>query len=97
MCAAREVLLVGEGNFSFSVALIESSMDELNVTATCLQSEDVSIRMDGTRENIQRLRDCGEQLYFLRFYNDGGKFITFDFAIFVRLICAFSSGLHVSE
>ncbi|XP_031427363.1 ferredoxin-fold anticodon-binding domain-containing protein 1 isoform X2 [Clupea harengus] len=64
MCAAREVLLVGEGNFSFSVALIESSMDELNVTATCLQSEDVSIRMDGTRENIQRLRDCGSSVLF---------------------------------
>lgn len=62
MCSSRDVLLVGEGNFSFSVALIESSMDELHVTATCLQTEDEAYRCDGARENVQRIRDCGKVL-----------------------------------
>ncbi|KAL2095104.1 hypothetical protein ACEWY4_009823 [Coilia grayii] len=64
MCSPREVLLVGEGNFSFSTALIESSMDELHVTTTCLQSEDEALRLDGALENIQRLRECGSTVLF---------------------------------
>lgn len=62
MCSSRDVLLVGEGNFSFSVALVESAMDELHVTATCLQSEDEAYRCDGARENVQRIRDRGKTL-----------------------------------
>ncbi|XP_063058721.1 ferredoxin-fold anticodon-binding domain-containing protein 1 isoform X2 [Engraulis encrasicolus] len=64
MCSPREVLLVGEGNFSFSAALLESSMEELHVTSTCLQSEDEALRMHGTQENIQHLRDCGSTVLF---------------------------------
>ncbi|XP_062392096.1 ferredoxin-fold anticodon-binding domain-containing protein 1 isoform X2 [Sardina pilchardus] len=64
MCSPREVLLVGEGNFSFSVALAESSMDELNVTSTCLQSEDKTYRLENARENVQRIRDCGSSVLF---------------------------------
>lgn len=60
MSKTREVLLVGEGNFSFSAALSES--DGVGVTATCFQSENQMHRQEGAVVNIQRLRDRGRSL-----------------------------------
>ncbi|XP_016151410.1 ferredoxin-fold anticodon-binding domain-containing protein 1 [Sinocyclocheilus grahami] len=62
MSKTREVLLVGEGNFSFSAALSES--DGVGVTATCFQSETQMCRQEGAVLNIQRLRDRGSVVLF---------------------------------
>lgn len=55
----RRLLLVGEGNFSFTASLIDTLDPGVSVTATCLQHPD---DLDGdpvTQENLQRLRERG--------------------------------------
>lgn len=55
----RRLLLVGEGNFSFTASLIDTLDPGVSVTATCLQQPD---HLDGdpvTQENLQRLRERG--------------------------------------
>ncbi|KTG39242.1 hypothetical protein cypCar_00038074 [Cyprinus carpio] len=64
MSKTREVLLVGEGNFSFSAALSENAGDDVGVTATCFQSENQTYRQQGAVLNIQRLRDRGSVVLF---------------------------------
>ncbi|XDV19933.1 hypothetical protein PO909_025328 [Leuciscus waleckii] len=64
MSKTREVLLVGEGNFSFSAALSEKAGDEVGVTATCFQSEDQTFKHEGAVLNIQRLRERGNVVLF---------------------------------
>ncbi|KAG5843797.1 hypothetical protein ANANG_G00154720 [Anguilla anguilla] len=64
MTTRRKVLLVGEGNFSFSAALCQTAEDRVRVTATCLQSEEVARRQDSAEENLQRLKECGAEVYF---------------------------------
>ncbi|KAJ8347545.1 hypothetical protein SKAU_G00261340 [Synaphobranchus kaupii] len=64
MTTRREVLLVGEGNFSFSAALCQAAGDSVSVTTTCLQSEDVARQQDCADDNLQRLKDCGAEVYF---------------------------------
>lgn len=64
MSKTREVLLVGEGNFSFSAALSESAGEDVGVTATCFQSENQTNRQEGAVLNIQRLRDRGSVVLF---------------------------------
>lgn len=59
MSERLEVLLVGEGNFSFSVAVCESG-DAESVTASCLQTEQQAVAQEQAAQNIQRLRDRGE-------------------------------------
>lgn len=56
-----EVLLVGEGNFSFSVAVCESG-DVESITASCLQTEQQALAQEHAAHNIQRLRDRGETI-----------------------------------
>ncbi|KAG9351484.1 hypothetical protein JZ751_022734 [Albula glossodonta] len=64
MTSPQEVLLVGEGNFSFSAALCQAAGNDARVTATCLQSEEVARQQDCADENLQRLKDCGAEVYF---------------------------------
>ncbi|XP_067264225.1 ferredoxin-fold anticodon-binding domain-containing protein 1 isoform X1 [Chanodichthys erythropterus] len=64
MSKTREVLLVGEGNFSFSAALSENAGDDVGVTATCFESEIQTYRQEGAVLNIQQLRERGSVVLF---------------------------------
>ncbi|CAL8268068.1 unnamed protein product [Merluccius merluccius] len=58
------VLLVGEGNFSFSAALCRRS-PETRITATCLQGEDEVHQLhQGAAANIQTIRAAGGTVLF---------------------------------
>ncbi|TSL34531.1 Ferredoxin-fold anticodon-binding domain-containing protein 1 [Bagarius yarrelli] len=63
MSGRSEVLLVGEGNFSFSVAVCESG-DVNSITASCFQSEQEALNQEHAARNIQRLRDQGCTVLF---------------------------------
>ncbi|KAJ3589195.1 hypothetical protein NHX12_010042 [Muraenolepis orangiensis] len=56
------ILLVGEGNFSFSAALCQLSQ-ETKLTATCLQRQE-DIKHEGAATNIQIIRDSGGAVLF---------------------------------
>ncbi|XP_069804430.1 ferredoxin-fold anticodon-binding domain-containing protein 1 [Dendropsophus ebraccatus] len=58
------ILLVGEGNFSFSASLCDTSQDCPLITATCYEPEDVVCKQDLTRENVQHLRSKGAVVHF---------------------------------
>ncbi|KAF7688856.1 ferredoxin-fold anticodon-binding domain-containing protein 1 [Silurus meridionalis] len=58
-----EVLLVGEGNFSFSVAVCESG-DVHSIIASCLQTEQQAVAQEHAAHNIQHLRDRGCTVLF---------------------------------
>ncbi|KAL6098605.1 fdxacb1 [Pungitius sinensis] len=62
MSLSRSILLVGEGNFSFSASL--SSEAETRVTATCPQRQEDALRHDGAAENIDMIRDSGGLVLF---------------------------------
>lgn len=64
MLKAREVLLVGEGNFSFSAVLSGNAGDDVGVTATCHQNEEHAYRQESAALNIQRLRERGQSLFY---------------------------------
>ncbi|KAM9333496.1 ferredoxin-fold anticodon-binding domain-containing protein 1 isoform 2-T2 [Pholidichthys leucotaenia] len=59
----RSVLLVGEGNFSFS-ASISQLYPDIAVTATCLQTEEEALRQGGAGSNIGAIRDSGGTVIF---------------------------------
>ncbi|KAM7374334.1 hypothetical protein PAMP_007000 [Pampus punctatissimus] len=60
MSPSRSILLVGEGNFSFS-----ASMSQLHgVTATCLQHQEEALRQEGAARNIQIIKDSGGTVLF---------------------------------
>lgn len=63
MSERLEVLLVGEGNFSFSVAVCESG-EVASLTASCLQTEQQAVAQEHAAHNIQRLRDRGCTVLF---------------------------------
>ncbi|XP_056397856.1 ferredoxin-fold anticodon-binding domain-containing protein 1 isoform X2 [Hyla sarda] len=58
------VLLVGEGNFSFSSSLCDTSQEIHHITATCYEPEDVVCKQDLTWRNVQHLRSKGAEVYF---------------------------------
>lgn len=65
MSLQGSILLVGEGNFSFSASLSQQQQNEAarsSVVATCLQSEDEALRHEGAAENIQIINDSGTSL-----------------------------------
>ncbi|KAL6463397.1 hypothetical protein MHYP_G00277880 [Metynnis hypsauchen] len=64
MSITREVLLVGEGNFSFAAALSESLAPRVRVTATCLQPEAEALSRENAEKNIQHLRERGSTVLF---------------------------------
>lgn len=65
MSPSRSILLIGEGNFSFSASLCQSlSGSDTTVIATCLQREDEALRHEGAATNIQTIREAGGTVLF---------------------------------
>ncbi|XP_007556648.1 alpha-1,2-mannosyltransferase ALG9 isoform X2 [Poecilia formosa] len=65
MSPSRSVLLVGEGNFSFSSSVCKlDSESGSNITATCLQHQEEALRHDGAAANIQTIKDSGGSVLF---------------------------------
>ncbi|XP_078538439.1 ferredoxin-fold anticodon-binding domain-containing protein 1 [Lissotriton helveticus] len=64
MKLGRHILLVGEGNYSFSAALSDVSSQETCITATGYESEEIITQQALARENVQHLRENGAQVYF---------------------------------
>ncbi|XP_034034304.1 ferredoxin-fold anticodon-binding domain-containing protein 1 [Thalassophryne amazonica] len=65
MSPSRSVLLVGEGNFSFSACVNQfCSESESRVTATCLQCEEDALRHEGAAASIQIIKDSGGTVLF---------------------------------
>ncbi|KAM9348581.1 ferredoxin-fold anticodon-binding domain-containing protein 1 [Symphorus nematophorus] len=65
MSPSRSILLVGEGNFSFSASVSQSlSATESSVTATCLQHQEEALRHEGAASNIQIIKDSGGAVLF---------------------------------
>ncbi|XP_072774217.1 alpha-1,2-mannosyltransferase ALG9 isoform X2 [Taeniopygia guttata] len=58
----RRVLLLGEGNFSFSAALCGAQGTQL--VATCYESEEEAAERGGAARSIRRLRDNGAEVVF---------------------------------
>ncbi|XP_029429325.1 ferredoxin-fold anticodon-binding domain-containing protein 1 [Rhinatrema bivittatum] len=58
----QSILLVGEGNFSFSAAL--SDVSDSYITATCYQSEEELRKQPLARTNIEHLRLKGAAIHF---------------------------------
>uniref|UniRef100_A0A8C3P3C7 phenylalanine--tRNA ligase n=1 Tax=Cyanoderma ruficeps TaxID=181631 RepID=A0A8C3P3C7_9PASS len=58
----RRVLLLGEGNFSFSAALCGAQGTQ--VVATCYESEEEAVGAAGAARSIRRLRDSGAEVVF---------------------------------
>lgn len=68
MSLPRSILLVGEGNFSFSASLSQlNSETATSVTATCLQSQEEALRHEGAADNIQIIEKSGMTLWLLSF------------------------------
>ncbi|XP_039206509.1 ferredoxin-fold anticodon-binding domain-containing protein 1 isoform X2 [Crotalus tigris] len=57
-------LLVGEGNFSFSVHLYKERGCDTHIIATCYGSEESVSEQAFTKSNVQFLRDKGAEIYF---------------------------------
>ncbi|XP_023197674.1 ferredoxin-fold anticodon-binding domain-containing protein 1 isoform X2 [Xiphophorus maculatus] len=65
MSPSRSILLVGEGNFSFSSSVCKlDSESGSNITATCLQHQEEALRHDGAAANIQTIEDSGGSVLF---------------------------------
>nr|XP_020453999.1 ferredoxin-fold anticodon-binding domain-containing protein 1 [Monopterus albus] len=65
MSPSRSILLVGEGNFSFSAAVSQLHAEqETSITATCLQQQDEALRHEGAAINIQIIKDSGGTVLF---------------------------------
>ncbi|XP_035481442.2 ferredoxin-fold anticodon-binding domain-containing protein 1 [Scophthalmus maximus] len=65
MPPSRTMLLVGEGNFSFSASMSQISPDtESSITATCLQQQDEALRHEGAASNVQIIKDTGGTVLF---------------------------------
>lgn len=63
MSPPRSLLLVGEGNFSFSASTSQMfSGTDARVTATCLQQQEDALKFEGAAENIQVVEDHGRSL-----------------------------------
>lgn len=76
MSPSRSILLVGEGNFSFSASVSQLySETETTVTATCLQNQDEALRHEGAANNIQIIKDSGTCLWVLSFNCTKLKFV----------------------
>ncbi|XP_077161816.1 ferredoxin-fold anticodon-binding domain-containing protein 1 isoform X2 [Paroedura picta] len=64
LCPQKRLLLVGEGNFSFSACLCKARGDKVHIIATCYESEDIVSRQELAKTNIQYLRDRGAEVHF---------------------------------
>ncbi|KAG7516110.1 ferredoxin-fold anticodon-binding domain-containing protein 1 [Solea senegalensis] len=63
MSPSLSILLVGEGNFSFSAFMSHIHADS-RVTATCLQREDEALRHEGAAANVLVIKDSGGSVIF---------------------------------
>ncbi|XP_071316220.1 ferredoxin-fold anticodon-binding domain-containing protein 1 [Trachinotus anak] len=65
MPPSRSILLVGEGNFSFSASMSQTyAATETSITATCLQHQDEALRHEGAASNVQVIKDSGGTVLF---------------------------------
>ncbi|XP_028277565.1 ferredoxin-fold anticodon-binding domain-containing protein 1 isoform X2 [Parambassis ranga] len=65
MSTSRSILLVGEGNFSFSASACQLySESGTSITATCLQHQEEALRHEGAASNIQIIKDAGGTVLF---------------------------------
>ncbi|XP_040906790.1 ferredoxin-fold anticodon-binding domain-containing protein 1 [Toxotes jaculatrix] len=65
MSPSRSILLVGEGNFSFSASMSQRYAEtETSITATCLQPQDEALRHEGAASNVQIIKDTGGTVLF---------------------------------
>ncbi|XP_035523150.1 ferredoxin-fold anticodon-binding domain-containing protein 1 [Morone saxatilis] len=65
MSPSRSILLVGEGNFSYSASMSRLySETETSITATCLQRQEEALRHEGAASNIQIIQDSGGTVVF---------------------------------
>ncbi|XP_034540282.1 ferredoxin-fold anticodon-binding domain-containing protein 1 [Notolabrus celidotus] len=65
MSPSLSMLLVGEGNFSFSASVTQFySGTETSVTATCLQPQEEALRHERAATNIQIIKDSGGTVLF---------------------------------
>ncbi|XP_070838752.1 ferredoxin-fold anticodon-binding domain-containing protein 1 [Chaetodon trifascialis] len=65
MSPSRSILLVGEGNFSFSAWVSQfCSETETSITATCFQHQEEALRHEGAATNIQIIKDSGGAVLF---------------------------------
>lgn len=64
MSLQGSILLVGEGNFSFSASLSQQHKEAASssVVATCPQSEEEALRHEGAAQNIQIIHNSGTSL-----------------------------------
>ncbi|CAN2390818.1 phenylalanyl-tRNA aminoacylation, partial [Pristimantis euphronides] len=58
------ILLVGEGNFSFSAALCDTGREIHQITATCYESEDDVCKKHIAWRNVQHLKSKGAVVHF---------------------------------
>lgn len=67
MSLQGSILLVGEGNFSFSASLSQhpNAAARRGVTATCLQSAEEALRHEGAAGNIQVINNSGTRVWLL--------------------------------
>lgn len=64
MSLSGSILLVGEGNFSFSASLSQlHSETATSITATCFQSEEEALRHEGAGDNIRIINNSGTSLW----------------------------------
>ncbi|XP_078282691.1 ferredoxin-fold anticodon-binding domain-containing protein 1 [Rhinoraja longicauda] len=59
------VLLVGEGNFSFSASLCDRVSRDIQVVATCYESEETITKHEHAAKNINCLLEKGAEAHFL--------------------------------
>uniref|UniRef100_UPI0037E8AE4D ferredoxin-fold anticodon-binding domain-containing protein 1 n=1 Tax=Semicossyphus pulcher TaxID=241346 RepID=UPI0037E8AE4D len=90
MSPSRSVLLVGEGNFSFSASMSQLHSDtETSVTATCLQRQEEALRHEGAATNIQIIKDSGGTVLFGVDCTKLGECTSFQGRVFDRVVFNF--------
>ncbi|KAK2879624.1 ferredoxin-fold anticodon-binding domain-containing protein 1 [Channa argus] len=90
MSPLRSILLVGEGNFSFSASVSQLYFEtETSITATCVQSEDEALRHEGAANNVQVVKDCGGTVLFQVDCTKLGKCASLQGRLFDRVVFNF--------
>uniref|UniRef100_A0A1A8PJW2 Ferredoxin-fold anticodon binding domain containing 1 n=2 Tax=Nothobranchius TaxID=28779 RepID=A0A1A8PJW2_9TELE len=85
---ARSILLVGEGNFSFSSSVCQLEA-ESSITATCLQHQEEALRQEGAAINIQTIQDSGGCVLFGVDCTKLGECVSLQGRVFDRVVFNF--------
>ncbi|KAM4620910.1 ferredoxin-fold anticodon-binding domain-containing protein 1 isoform 1-T1 [Polymixia lowei] len=88
MTTPRTILLVGEGNFSFSAGLSQL-FSETSITATCLQHQEEVLQHEGAATNIQTIRDSGGVVLFEVDSTKLGESVSLKGLVFDRVVFNF--------